>query len=307
MRRALAAGLLFSASAAGALTLATGGPGTSGADFLTIGVGARALAMSGAFTAVDSGADANAINWNPGALGYVDKAGVTASYNSLFVDENQGFLGYAAPVKSGGVWAAGVNYLVVTNIPQRAGDSESPDSTFSNGNYAATLSYARKLGDSVSVGGSLKYIRVDLANLKENAMAVDGGLLAQTPIENLTAGLSLRNFGTDIGPDSLPLTLAGGLAYKAFGSKLVLATDADWLATERAGYWSLGAEYWISPNLAARGGYQFGQGVNELQSTLVGMSLGVGLKISRFTMDYAFLPYGDLGNTHRITLGLRFE
>jgi hypothetical protein len=33
----------------------------------------------------------------------------------------------------------------------------------------------------------------------------------------------------------------------------------------------------------------------------------LGLKFSRFTMDYAFLPYGDLGNTHRVTLGLRFE
>jgi hypothetical protein len=307
MRSVLAAGLLFTASTAGALSLATGGPGTSGADFLTIGVGARALAMSGAFSAVDTGADANAINWNPGALASVDKANVTASYNSLFVDENQGFLGYAAPVKSGGVWAAGVNYLMVSNIQKRAGDTESPDSTFTNGNYAATLSYARMLGDSLSVGGSLKYVRVDLDNLKENAMGVDFGILGRTPVENLTAGFTLKNFGTNIGPDPLPLTLTGGLAYKAFESKLVLATDADWLATERAGYLSLGAEYWISPNLAARGGYQFGQGVNELRSSLVGMSIGLGLKVSRFTMDYAFLPYGDLGNTHRITLGLRFE
>ena len=44
MRTALVAGLLFTASAAGALSLTTGGPGTSGADFLTIGVGARGQA-----------------------------------------------------------------------------------------------------------------------------------------------------------------------------------------------------------------------------------------------------------------------
>jgi hypothetical protein len=148
---------------------------------------------------------------------------------------------------------------------------------------------------------------VDLDSLKENAMAVDFGVLAQTPVKDLTAGFSMKNFGTDIGPDSLPLTLAGGLAYTPFASSLVLAADMNWLATERTGYFSVGGEYWISPNLAARGGYQFGHGADELQSSIVGMSIGIGLKVNRFTMDYAFVPYGDLGNTHRITLGLRFE
>ncbi|MFI5363252.1 MAG: hypothetical protein ACHQ49_14895, partial [Elusimicrobiota bacterium] len=80
--------LALAASPAAALNIATGGVGTSGADFLNVGVGARALAMGRAFTAVDTGADANAVNWNPGALGLVDKANVTASYNSLFMDEN---------------------------------------------------------------------------------------------------------------------------------------------------------------------------------------------------------------------------
>ncbi|HXS99196.1 MAG TPA: PorV/PorQ family protein [Elusimicrobiota bacterium] len=309
MRTAALAGALLVTAAAGAraLSLTTGGPGTSGADFLTVGVGARALGMGGAFTAVDSGADANAVNWNPAALALVAQRGVTASYNSLFVDENQGFLGYAAPVKSGGAWAAGVDYLVVSNIPQRAGDTETPDSTFNNGNYAATLSYARKFSDDLSLGSSLKYVRVDLDSLKENAMALDFGALAKTPFDGLTAGASVRNFGTNIGPDPLPLTLAGGLAYKAFDSKLTLSTDADWLATERAAYWSLGGEFWISANLAARAGYQFGHSVDELRGSLVGMSIGLGLKVGRFSMDYAFLPYGDLGDTHRITLGLRFE
>jgi len=92
-----------------------------------------------------------------------------------------------------------------------------------------------------------------------------------------------------------------------FSQKLLLASDVDWLETERVAYWSLGAEYWVSPNLAVRGGYQFGHGADQLQSQFVGLGVGLGIKFSRFTMDYAFLPYGDLGNTHRITVGLRFE
>lgn len=300
--------LALAASPAAALNVVSGGVGTSGADFLTVGVGARPLAMGSAFAGVDSGADANAVNWNPAALALLKERSLTASYNALFQDENQGYLGYAAPLKNGGAWGAGIDYLIVTNIEKRARDTENPDSTFSNQNYAAGLSYARSFGDgALELGGTLKYVRVALDSLKENAMAVDGGLLARTPVENLTFGAAVRNFGSNIGPDSMPVDVRAGVAYKALREKLLLASDLDWLATERRGYWSLGGEYWISPNLAARAGYQLGHGSDQLGNKLVGLGAGLGLKLHRFTMDYAFQPYGDLGNTHRVTLGLRFE
>ena len=299
---------VLAASPAAALNIMTGGAGTSGADFMTVGVGARALAMGQAFTAVDTGADANAANWNPGALGFVDKPNVTASYNALFADENQGYLGYAAPTgKGGGVWGAGINYLMVSNIEKRAGDTENPDATFSNQNYALGVSYAKAFGDRLSLGGTLKYVHSSFDTLSENAMAVDFGALMRTPVDNLTFGAAMRNLGSNIGPDSMPLTIKGGVAYKMLSKKLLLDSDINWLETERRAYWSLGGEYWISPNLAARGGYEFGHGADQLQSRIVGLGVGIGLKISGFTMDYAFMPYGDLGSTHRVTLGLRFE
>ena len=299
--------LALAASPAAALNIVTGGVGTSGADFLTIGVGARALAMGSAFSAVDTGADANAVNWNPGALGYVDKMNVSASYNSLFQDENQGFLGYAAPIGgNGGVFGASVNYLMVSNIQQRAGDTENPDAMFNDSNYAVSGSYAKAFGDKLSVGGSLKFVHTSFAAQNESAMAADLGVLYRTPVENLTAGAAIRNFGTNIGPDSMPLDFKGGVAYKMLGQRLLIASDVDWMETEREAYWSLGTEFWVTPNLAVRGGYQFGHGADQLQTSAVGLGIGLGVKFSRFTMDYAFLPYGDLGDTHRITLGVRF-
>ena len=308
MRAAFIAALALAAVPAAALGVLSGGPGTSGADFLTIGVGARQLGMGSAFSAVDTGLDANAVNWNPAGLAFVDKRNVTASYSSLFVDQSQGYFGYAAPLKStGGTWAAGLNYLTVTNIEKRAGDTEIPDGTFSNQNYAASVSYARLFAERVAGGMSVKYVRTELDTLKGNAMALDFGALVRTPVNGLTAGASLKNIGSDIGPDSLPLNFQGGLAYKMFDSKLLLATDGHWLLTERRMYWSAGGEYWISPNLAARGGYELGHGADQLQSSLVGLGAGLGVKLNRFSMDYAFLPYGDLGSTHRVTFGLRFE
>ena len=54
-----------------------------------------------------------------------------------------------------------------------------------------------------------------------------------------------------------------------------------------------------------RAGYQLGHGQDQLGS-LVGFAAGFGVKISRLTLDYAFVPFGDLGDTHRMTLGWSF-
>ncbi len=36
------------------------------------------------------------------------------------------------------------------------------------------------------------------------------------------------------------------------------------------------------------------------------MGFGMGTKYNQFSLDYAWKPYADLGNTHRISLGMDF-
>jgi len=52
--------------------------------------------------------------------------------------------------------------------------------------------------------------------------------------------------------------------------------------------------------LALRAGYRTGQDIGS------GMSAEVGLRIGKIDLDYAYVPYGDLGNTHRISLEIKF-
>jgi hypothetical protein len=297
----LAALLLLSASG----TCLAAGVGTTGAQFLKVGIGARPLAMGSAFSALAD--DANAINWNPGALGTIKEKNATASYSSLFKDQSQGFLAYVNPLKEDmGSVGVGLNYLTVSKIEKRAGDTEDPDSTFSNQNFALSLSYGKpEVAPGLSLGGNLKYIRVSLDSFSGNAVALDFGGLYKTPVDNLTAGLSVQNMGTKIGPDPLPLTFKGGAAYKLFSQKLALAADVDWLAVDQRAYLDLGAEYWVQKILAVRAGYQLGRGRDQLGS-LVGLGVGMGVKHERFSVDYAFVPFGNLGDTHRMTFGMRF-
>ena len=39
---------------------------------------------------------------------------------------------------------------------------------------------------------------------------------------------------------------------------------------------------------------------------LGGCSLGLGGNFKRYRVDYAFVPFGDLGDTHRISIGISF-
>ncbi len=75
---------------------------------------------------------------------------------------------------------------------------------------------------------------------------------------------------------------------------------------------SLGAEYaHISENteFAARAGYKIGPEIKDLDST-AGFTAGAGVAIQaaliRYQVDYAFVPYGELGTTHRASLTLAF-
>ena len=279
------------------------GVGTTGASFLKVGVGARQLAMGSAGGALID--DANAINWNPGMLGEIKEKNVTASYNSLFIDEAQGFLGYAAPLKDMGVIGVGVNYLTVSNIEKRAGDTEAADSKFANTNTAVSLSYGRaEVRPNLSVGGSLKYIQQKLDTHNDKAVAVDLGS-AYKINSDWTAAFVAQNLGTKIGPDKLPLTLKGGAATGFLDNKLRLASDLDWLPNDKRFYLDLGAEYVLNQYLAFRAGYQAGRSSDKLGG-LTGLGAGLGLKFDKFAFDYAYVPFGDLGDTHRVTLGFNF-
>jgi hypothetical protein len=68
---------------------------------------------------------------------------------------------------------------------------------------------------------------------------------------------------------------------------------------------ALGMEQSLGPRLALRAGYRWRLHGNEL-GAWSGFSAGMGLALERLSFDYAFSPFGDLGNSHRFTLSFRF-
>ena len=103
------------------------------------------------------------------------------------------------------------------------------------------------------------------------------------------------NPGSKLGAD--PLTFKLGAASNL--KNLTLALDVA-KPQDNEIYYCLGAEWWLRNVLALRAGYKTNQDIGQ------GLTAGIGYKFGRICLDYAYVPYGDLGDAHRISLGIKF-
>lgn len=274
------------------------------AAFLDIGVGARALGMGGAYTALAD--DANAIYWNPAGLSNLEKREFTASHAEMFESTRLDFLAYAHPT-SQGTFAAGLTYLSQGKIDGR--DSLGRQTAgYDASDAAVSLGYARKV-ELVDLGASFKYLRSHIGSTEAQGVAMDVG--AKRAFDRVSVGAALRNLGPGLKfqdqRNDLPLRLAVGAAYKFPGGHAAAAelvngprgtgTDA-----------SFGGEYQAIKSVYVRAGYTTqtavtgGTGFDAAR----GMTFGIGLRNEKWSLDYAILPTGELGRSHRFSLGARF-
>ena len=135
-------------------------------EFLAVGVGARALGMGNAFTAVTN--DVTSGYWNPaGLLGVKGDLQVGAMHSEYFAGiAKYDYIGLAKPIDS--VSTIGFSFIRfgIDNIPNTI-DLIDPSgnidydriTTFSSADHAFILSYARKLSiPGLRVGGNAKVI-----------------------------------------------------------------------------------------------------------------------------------------------------
>ena len=208
--------------------------GSHAAEFLSHGVGARALGMGSSFVSVAD--DATATYWNPAGLVQIQRRAFAAMYSDSFGATQGGFLSkglveynfvsYVQQIE--GIGSAGLSWirLGVDDIPHttfvdvngngRLGDFLDKDGDgvkdpgewyidrpevagyFSNVDNALFISYARQVHPNLSIGGSLKLLKQSLFENSGNGFGVDLGLMLK-PIDGLHIGAMLTDVtGTQI-------------------------------------------------------------------------------------------------------------
>lgn len=225
---------LLTASLIPAMTAIAADEGAHAAEFLSHGVGARALGMGSAFVAIAD--DATATYWNPAGLTKVKKHSFSAMYSDTFSTGDgswlsrglvtYNFINYVYQIEDIGSLGLSWIRLGVDDIPRTTfidinnngilGDFQDKNGNgikeegepyidkpevaeyFSNTDNALLISYARQVHSMVSVGGNLKLLNQSIFENSGNGFGVDIGLIAE-PYKGVRVGTMLLDAtGTQI-------------------------------------------------------------------------------------------------------------
>ena len=279
--------------------------GTRAMTFLKIGIGAKAMGMGESHVAATE--DLYASYWNPAGLARLQQPQLALMHNEWFAGINHEFIGFALPIGDIGTVGASANFLSFGELQGR--DRDGNETTiFRPYDLALVVSYARDVTPALAFGANAKLLREQIADESGTGMAFDfGGLytFAELP---LSLGFNAQHIGPRVQfveeAFGLPFTFRFGAAYRPWGDAFMLTADVV-RPSDNDITTGVGAAYTIADILQLRTGYKYKLGGNDLGGTS-GLTGGFGLTLRRFQIDYALVPFGVLGLTHRFSLVANF-
>lgn len=310
---AVFAALLLAPPAFAGTSFQSGG-GTTADDFLRIGRGPRPAGMGDAFVAVAD--DVNAVNWNPAGLTSLSDTELQLLHTAWLLDVSDDDLAYAQPAGSTGGLGFSLAWLHAS--AQRFDSSFSDIGSVDASSYGFTFGYGNRLDSlihirpvDIQVGVAVKLLAQRLDANSDYGFGAD--LAAQwLPSETLSFGAAIQNLGGGTAGYLLPVTfrLGGAVHYRAVAfprDKLILSIEGV-AFVETHSQLLAGLEYrWALGRSAfsLRAGYRLVQDTGLTAGLTFGVGLDAYLGMLRAAFDYAYVKYGDLGNTHRMGLTLR--
>ena len=302
--------------------------GLTGWQFLKVNGDARYAGMAGTFSATSHG-DAGSIFGNPASLTDIQHRDVYLSKMNWIADI--GFQSAALAFRLGKIGVIGLSFVSMDmgdieetiNNPIAGEDRTEvliTGSTYSAGDIAVGLSFARNITDRLAVGATIRYIREEIAEVSMGNVSVDFGTVYHTGFRSLRLAMIARNFGPDthlIGWSEeyqaeavdvrMPLDFRVGLAMDFFESKesphFLTVTLEGTHPNDGPEKVNAGVEYTLGEILTLRGGYRFNY--DEESFTFGGgVRYSMGKYGARF--NYAFVDFGRLTHVHMFSLGISF-
>jgi transglutaminase-like putative cysteine protease len=276
-----------------AALLALSGPSAAFAQSEQVPVGARPVAMGGAFSAIAD--DGGALFWNPAGLAQIGHQEVRGTHADLFAT---------------GIRDNMISFVLPLSVKQAvAGEwyhSGFDDEELGFNENRISFAYGVTVHPRVHVGGSLKYLNRDTSLdgstvRKGQGTGVDAGVLA-LPWRGLRLGLVAQDlFDTSIDDDDggsgvvYPRNVRVATAW-SFGKLGNVAFDVD----DR---WHLGLEAFPLEPIALRLGVQDDRKGYEHAT----YAYGAGFKAGIFRVDYAREAHPTLDDTDHFSLALEFN
>ncbi len=314
--------------------------GTSAAQFLKIGVGPRAAALGGSFTALAN--DASALYWNPAGIAWMNKGHFLASHTNWFIDISHEYIGLVVPLA--GATRLGVSFTALNTPEMEQTTIQEPDGTgiyFDVQDISIGLTLARMMTNRFSFGITLKYIQQTLFNESAKTLAIDLGGMLRTGFKGLRLGIAMSNFGGkmkltgrdlivsyDDKPNQtgnpliqasletqewpLPINFRIGLAFDLIGRQEGLTLSHSQRLTflvegtnenDAPETVSFGAEYAYKEFFFLRGGYRLN---HDLENFSAGLGIQIPFQRWKIQADYSLTNMDALDYVQRISLGILF-
>lgn len=308
--------------------------GTFAYSFLKIPVGAKAPAMGGAYTGLSN--DAAGLYFNPAGIALVSGSEISGSYDNYLAGIQAGYLSYLVPWGKKGKLGVAINYLNYGSTPRtdvsgmRTGEFGGGDVAFSltgawtlisgtDDDYGLAESLHENEGtlprwNGLSFGFTTKFVYESLDSYSSDALAVDLGLLYGLKDNRTRIGISASNLGFQLKglssghKDPMPAILRAGVGHQLKAAPVVVSADAV-KPFDNNFIFAAGLNYTNFHPLEIRAGYStFGQNfkTGSDKDNWGGLSFGFGLKLRKLVFDYAFVPYADLGSSHRVAISSRW-
>ncbi len=312
MRKLLVLALLFGLVPPSRAFFGPRDKGTAAAQFLKLGAGARGLGMGEALTLASE--DAGALYWNPAALTQIPAVNDVLFMHSAYLDTLTHDYGAYARKIGGVVLGVSGQSLSVGDI-ERKDASGNAEGRFSPYDAAAALAVAGKKdmggkGTSCAFGLTVKGIASRITR-RANTGALDAGfILSLDPGQRVRVGAAVQNLGPGLKYDQrtepLPTAVKVGAALRPADTWLLALDMASW--RDNGTLWALGTEKSFPNRSGWTPRLRFGFNTRAAQDLegWAGASFGLGVGFRGLSLDYALVPYDDLGTAHHMSLGWGF-
>lgn len=311
--------------------------GTTAAQFLKIGAGARPIGMGGAYSALAT--DILAVYWNPAGISRIVGNGeATFNHAEWLAETDYDFAAFSVNLGLIGSAAFHVISFRTPEQPVRTVDHPEGTGQMWNANMISLgITYAKNLTDRFSIGLTGKFVQERIFDVSARGAAFDLGIMYNTPVKNLTLGAAIFNFGTKMrlnGRDlyfnedplpepgsvdavpseyrtesfDMPLSLRFGLAWRAITNEnvqLTMAVDGT-QPNDNSEYINSGVELGLQRVIFLRAGYK----ALFLKNSEQGLTFGVGLRYdavgTNLKFDFGWADYGRLNNVKFVSLAIKY-
>lgn len=292
--------------------------------FLEIAPTAGVSALGGNHVGYRHG-DFSLMHLNPAYVGSDKGMAVSGSYINFLGEANMGFTSLKLDEKDWGSLSFGIRYVGYGEFDFLDAQGDNYGS-FTASDFAVSGAYSRWISNNLRAGAELSLIHSTYADVRSSGISLAGGLLYNVPEQNFSAGLSIRNLGSQISNydearEPLPLNISAGFSKKpeSFPFLIIFTLNElnDWNRELHSDEISpsflesvmrhtlVGGEVNLGRSVTVRLGYD--HYLHEMTKSnenfdLAGMAFGVGINIGDLSFDISRNSYSDLGGLTRLSL-----